>query len=374
MTKVNILHIIDKLSMDSENPSSCTKLIADWIIHLDSKRFDAKVVSLQRDGGGKFLQEKEISIFYIEKGKISPSIINEIIKIIEQNKTNLVHLHGYASANFGRIAARKVGIHNIVHEHAILDILPHQFIADFLLRNKTDVAVAVSKAVKVFLNKGRSVPENKIKVIWNGIKNKKFQNIELERIEKIKNDVGIHNCQKVVGTLTRFREEKGTQYLIEAAEKVIKTEPNAKFVIAGDGPLKDELIQLAHNLNLNQQLTFPGFVEDVPALLQALDIVVMPSLNEGAPLALLEYMAAKKPIVATNVGGIKEVIENNISGLLVPSKEKESLAEAIVLLLKNESKAMLLAENAFKTSEKYSIENNVKSLENLYIDLVLNGK
>lgn len=368
--RINILHIIDKFSMDGENPSSCTRLMAEWIIRHDSSLFNVMVAGLRRDSGSRILEDIGIKVYYIEKGKISPINVAEIIKLIKREKVDLVHLHGYASANFGRLAARKVGIPNIVHEHAILNVLPHQFLVDYLLKNKTDVAIAVAEAVKRFMIKGRSIPENRIKVVWNGIRIEKYQNVSRERIEKVKRAVGIQDGKKIVGTITRLRKEKGNAYFIEAAGQVCRSCPNVQFVIAGDGPLKEELMQCAQNLNLKHTTSFPGFVTDVPALLQAFDIVVMPSLTEGAPLALLEYMAAGRPIIATQVGGIGEVLKNNVSGILVPSADKNALANAITLLLNDKDKSINLAGNARKESKKFSIENNVRALEELYINLV----
>jgi glycosyltransferase involved in cell wall biosynthesis len=182
--KINVLHVIDKLSMDGINPSSCTILFGEWIPYLDSNGFHTTVLTLRKpDPAGEYLEKRGIKVYYQGYGKISSKNINGIREIIERERADIVHLHGYSAANFGRIATRREGVPNIVHEHAVLKVMPHQYLADYLLRKYTDIAVAVSNGVKDFMIRGRSVPEGKIKVIENGIKLDKFKKIEPEAIE-----------------------------------------------------------------------------------------------------------------------------------------------------------------------------------------------
>jgi hypothetical protein len=158
------MHIIDKLSMDGTNPSSCTTLFGEWIPRLDTDGFSTTVLTLRKpDIAGKYLEDQGIKVYYQNHRKVS--IKKGIMDLMDREKADIVHLHGYSAANFGRIAARKKGVKNIVHEHAILKVLPHQYLADFLLRNLTDSAIAVSNSVKEFMVRGRNIPEEKISVI-----------------------------------------------------------------------------------------------------------------------------------------------------------------------------------------------------------------
>ncbi len=365
--KIRVLHVIDKFTMDGVNPSSCSRLFADWIPLHDSSRFQVDVAGLRpKDAAGEFLEKQGIRVFYIQEGKISPKNIAAIAALAEEGNYDILHLHGYSSANFGRLAARKVGIRSIVHEHAILQVQPHQFVVDWLLRKRTDVAVAVSNAVKAFMMHGRSIPEEKIEVIWNGIDLKQFQNVPEERVRRFREQHGLPENAKIIGTVTRLREEKGNAYLIEAAAEVLRQEPETTFVLIGDGPLRDSLQQQAQELGIGEKVLFTGFVTDVHAALAALDIVVLPSLREGFGLALVEAMAAGKPVVATKVGGMIELARHERSALMVYEADSPALAQAILRLIREPALAQQLAAQAKEDSARFSIEENVRALEALY--------
>ena len=158
--------------------------------------------------------------------------------------------------------------------------------------------------------------------------------------------------------------------MIEAANRVISEFPTTVFLIVGDGPLRGELEDLTRRLKIEKQVIFTGFSKEIPLLLTMFDIKVMASLSEGCPFALVEAMAAGKPIVATNVGGIKEIIQNGETGLLVPPKDAKELAKKILYLLCNEGEAQRLAKNAKEESKKYSVENSVRKLEEIYDSLI----
>jgi len=369
---IKVLHVIDKLSMDGVNPSSCAQLFVQWIPRHDPARFKVMVANLRpKDRAGQFVEDSGIEVFYINKGKFSFGNVRAIESLIEEHDIDILHLHGYSSANFGRLAARRKSIPSVMHEHAILKTLPHQYLADRLLRDKTDVAVAVSQAVGDFLTGSRSVPKEKIRVIWNGIDLQSYRHPERERCEQFRSRFGQPH-QKLVGTVTRLRKEKGNRYFIEAAHRIAAQSPEVRFVIVGDGPERAELEALVTRLDLTERVHFAGFVTDVAAALSSFDIAVIPSLREGFGLALAEAMAAGRPIVATNVGGMREMAEHEVHALLVPPANSPALAQAIGRVLANAKLAARLAREARAHSESFSIERNVRELEALYASLASN--
>jgi glycosyltransferase involved in cell wall biosynthesis len=370
-SKFKILHVIDKLSMDGVNPSSCAQCLIDWIKHRDSRRFEVMVAVLRAsDVGGKCLEAKGFRLFYISKGKYSFANVGALANLIRQEKIDLLHLHGYSAANFGRVAARKSGIPSVMHEHAVLKVLPHQYAMDWLLRPKTDVAVGVSANVREFMISGRSVSPDKIRVIWNGVDLNNFKTAAANKVKAFREQFGIANHHRVIGTVTRLREEKGNRYFIEAAVSVLREFPDARFIVAGDGPQRDMLERLAKNLGLDGKLRFAGFVSEVAVAFAAMEIAVMASLTEGFPLALAEAMAAGKAVVATSVGAMKEMIQHEENGLLVPPAESTALATALLRLLKNPPLRHHLANAARQRSQDFSIERNVQALEALYAEML----
>ncbi|MDZ7363348.1 MAG: glycosyltransferase family 4 protein [candidate division KSB1 bacterium] len=366
-----ILHVIDKLSMDGVNPSSVALCFIEWIKHRDARRYDVMVASLRsRDAASQHLEASGVKMFYIDRGKYSFANVSALTEIIRQEKIDLLHLHGYSAANFGRLASQKTGIPNVMHEWAVLKTLPHQFVMDRWLRGKTDVAVGVSESVKEFLARGRCVPLDKIRVVWNGVNLNNFKTAEPEKIRAFREKFGITPDQKIIGTLTRLREEKGNRYFIEAAPLVLRKFPEARFIIAGDGPRREELETLAKKLDLDGKLHFAGFVSEVAVALAAMDIYVMASLMEGFPFALAEAMAAGKTVAVSAVGGMKEMVQHDENGLLVPPANGAALAEALLRLLQNPTLCQRLGEAARQRSQVFSVERNVQALESIYAELL----
>lgn len=367
---INLLHVIDKLSMDGVNPSSCSKLFVEWFAQHERSRFKIMIASLRaKDAAGEYLEDHGLEVFYINKGKVSFANVSAIADLIDAHEIDVLHLHGYSSANFGRLAARRKNIPSVMHEHAILKVQPHQFVADWLLRNKTDVAVAVSNAVKEFLIKGRSVPKEKIQVIWNGINLEAYRRPNSQSAAQFRARFATRE-QKLIGMIGRLRAEKGNRYFIQAAQEILRHMPNARFVLVGEGEERAQLEPLAQELGLREKLHFAGFVNDVQAALNACDVVVIPSLREGFGLILAEAMAAGRPIVATRVGGMMEMAQHEQQLLFVPPANSAALAQAALRLLQDQSLATRLAEAARTHSENFSIEKNVAALEALYSKLV----
>lgn len=364
---INILHIIDKLSMDGINPSSCTVLMGDWYANMDLGKFRMTVCTLRSpDPAGSYLENMGIKVHYLGHGKISPANITSISKLIESEQADIVHLHGYSAANFGRIASRRMGVPNIVHEHAVLKVQLHQYIADKLLARLTDEAIAVSGYVRDFMIEKRSIPAEKIHLIENGIQLEKFNAVDRATTILKREELGIDESTKIIGTVTRLREEKGNEYLIRAIHHLMDSGEAFVLLIAGDGPLREKLEKLAKDLQIQDVVRFLGFRTDIPELSSAFDIQVIPSLTEGFPLCLAEAMAAKNAVVATYVGGMKDIGREGDTVLFSPPEDSEALAEKILYLLKDERLAKKMAESAEIYSKVFDIRNGVKLLEKEY--------
>jgi glycosyltransferase involved in cell wall biosynthesis len=356
--------------MDGVNPSSCAILLREWLSHFDRDRFSLSICSLrQPESAGRILEENGAKVHYLGLGRFSPKNIAGITDLIDREKADIVHLHGYSSANFGRLAARKKGISNVVHEHAVLRVLPHQFLADYLLRNHTDAAVAVSESVKDFMIRGRSIPVSRITVINNGIRTDRFRKRDKETIDRKRAELNIPEDFSVVGTITRLRKEKGNEYFIRAVPYILSKFPKIIFVIVGDGPLRIKLEELTRNLNLSESVRFLGFRTDIIEMLSVFHVNVIPSLSEGFPLSLVEAMSMGNAIVATDVGGIREIAVHEKTALLVQPKNHIELGKKVSFLLKNPDIADKLSSRAKEASKPFSLEKNVSLLNELYYSL-----
>lgn len=338
----------------------------------DKRKFNVILgVLREEDYLVKYFTDKNVNIRIMKRGKFSPMTLVDILRIAKEEHIQLFHAHGYGAANFGRIAGMIRGIPTIVHAHDDDRYYPlYQNLADRLLRNHTDKAIAVSESVKKSCINKRRIGKDKTFVIHNGIPLQDFVPPEKDLVQKERKRLGIESDFKVIGTVAKLREEKGTRYFIESAVKVLEIFPKTILLIAGDGPLMEELKNLSDRLGIADRVVFAGFRNDIPLILSIIDIFVVPSITEGSPLALMEAMAMGKPIVATNVGGIVEILKDGDTGLLVPSRDPEAIAGKIVHLFRNEAETRKLGLRAREEAEKYDIESHVQKLAGHYNELI----
>ncbi len=175
----------------------------------------------------------------------------------------------------------------------------------------------------------------------------------------------------LVMLFSRLNKMKGVEYFLDAASMVAARRPEARFLVVGDGAIKRELENQATCLGLGNRIVFTGFRTDVPNLLAQVQVSVLPSLSEGLSNTLLESMAAGVPVIATRVGGNPEVIEDGISGLLVPPRDSAALAEAMTTVLDNPALAAgLSAAGKLRIAETFSMERSIREVERLYQRLV----
>lgn len=180
---------------------------------------------------------------------------------------------------------------------------------------------------------------------------------------------------KIVLSVGRLAPEKGFDTLIEAAPHVLAHSPDVRFIVAGDGPERDRLQNRVQERDLTDRFLLPGYVPDVPGLLSAADIVVVPSLSEGQGIVALEAMAARKPVVASRVGGLAETVEEGVTGLLVPPGDPAALADALLLLLEDAATRQRLGEAGRACVEaRYTADRMVDSTAALYQRLVVQAK
>jgi glycosyltransferase involved in cell wall biosynthesis len=186
--------------------------------------------------------------------------------------------------------------------------------------------------------------------------------IELDRFLTVDRPVG----RAVVGNVARLVPQKGHLILLDAASLVLERRPDARFVIAGDGELRETLEDTALRLGIAEHVELCGHVDDVPSLLATFDVFAFPSLFEGLCLAVIEAQAAGVPVVATPVGGIRETVVDGVTGMLVPVGDPRALANAIVRLLDRPEEAARLAGEARRRATRYSLEAMVAGTLSLY--------
>ncbi len=368
---IHILHVIDKLSVSGSGVHGITKAFEWWTPRFDSDRFKFSICSLRApEPAGKTLEDKGTKVFFLDKSKFDPRTLTHLLKLIKAQKPDILHLHGYGASNFGRLASLITGIPNIVHEHAVLPNQPfYQTIADRVLSSTTTHALAVSEGVQDFLIHQRAINPTKLETLIIGLPLTSADEYDEQTIQAKREALGISNSEKVVCTVGRLDTQKGHIYLLEAAAIVLKTLPNTRFLIVGDGPDQEKLTVMAKQKGIDQNITFTGFRNDVPALLAMSDIVAMPSLWEGLPLALLEAMNLGKAVVGTDAPGIVEVIQEGETGFIVPTHNAEKLADKLSVLLQDADLTKRMGEAGRKECKQYDIYHSINRLGEIYTDL-----
>ncbi len=223
-----------------------------------------------------------------------------------------------------------------------------------------DKYVAVSQTAKNVYEKELGVPGEKIEVIYNGVDIGKFD-IKIDKAAK-KKELGLPENCPVLGSTGKWRPEKGQEYLIWALPEILKKFPRAVLVLVGGGENKEKLANLAKSTGVGKNLLLLDERHDIPEILKTFDIFLNPSLYEGMSNSILEAMAAKIPVIASDIPSNNEIIENRKTGLLVPVMDSEKIAGAAVAILSNPDLGKNLVDAAFEKVQNFSIEKTVAKL------------
>jgi len=306
--------------------------------------------------------------------------VYQLRKLLKQLRPDILHIHGNKAALVGRLAllGKKapptvVTVHNfLIFQQAFFPLKQMAAAVERFLMRKTTQLITVSEQLKVALIKDERLPGEKIKVIHNGIDLNNWQTFNRWELRQ---KLGLERETFVILAVGRLVAWKGHSFLINALNSPpLKAEKNIKLLIAGDGPLKKQLTQLVAEQGLSAKITFLGYVTNVPELMAASDLFVLPSVNEPFGLVLLEAMAAKLPIIATNDGGVPEIITHRQTGWLVPPQDATALAAAIIRLKSDANLRATLAATAWQElNNRFSLAEMLAKTERVY-EQCLNAK
>ena len=324
---------------------------------LRRRGFDVKVLDLER--------------------RFNPVSILRLARMMKESGIDAVHTHdprtnlyGFLAGRIARARALICTIHCFLHDYPIgrLKKRIYLIIDNFNLRYAKTI-VCVSNAIAEDLVKSRGLPKERIIVIHNAV--------DLDRVKAAKNSQEIgrefacDNPGRLIGTVGRMTSEKGHMYLIQALALLAEKFPALKCVIVGDGPLRPELETKCRELGLERVCIFTGVRTDVPNLLSIMDVFVLPSLSEGFGIALLEAMAMGKPVVATRIGGIPEVVEDGVTGLLVQPGDPKTLANGILEMLSDKERSLEMGRRGREVvSKHFTLESMVAEMEKVYLALL----
>ena len=267
-----------------------------------------------------------------------PMAVLALARLIRDRRPGLVHAHGFKAGLIARLAARLAGrvpaivtVHNHVLYRDISRYTRWRYVTvERWLSGMTARVVTVSDSLRDELVGQYGIDPALVTTVHNGLDLEPFL-ADRDR-EAARARFGLPTGATVFGLAARFAPQKALDVLVEAAGPVLDRQPDAWLLIAGDGPLLEQVRAQAAGMRAGDRIIFPGFERDVPALLRALDVYASSALSEGLPLATIEAMAAGLPVVSTRAGGTPEVVEEGVTGLLVEPGDSAALAHAMLQL------------------------------------------
>jgi glycosyltransferase involved in cell wall biosynthesis len=267
-----------------------------------------------------------------------------LVRLIGREEYDVVHTHSSKAGVLGRLAAWRCGVPVTVYTPNAFAFLgaptrlqswSYRAIERWLGWQFTDVLICVSQSEMTLAQQYRIAPTERLVLVENTVDAYRFAPTLGPAAARaaLTCTLGINPARFVVGYVGRLARQKGLEYLIRAARQVVTAVKNIQFVLVGEGELERAVRQIVVKFHLEDRIMLAGYRPDIPQVLSALDVLVLPSLYEGLPYTLMEGMAAGCAVVATDVGGNRDLIQHGKTGLLIPPRDVNALADALIRLL-----------------------------------------
>ena len=368
-----IAYLIDGLSM-----GGAERLMVPILEYLSRAYFEPYVCAMQSKDGNPMADELRARGVPVEclniKHLRDMDAIPRLTRYLKGIKADLVHTQLEAANILGNLSAKLLGLPSVctIHVMPSLDVKTktklHQRAEWFVLRHFCDRVISVSEEARQYHIQISGSSAEQVTTIFNGIDLSAFVDMNYARERGIvRAELGIPSDADVLTTVAVLRPPKGIQFMIRALPDVLAAHPNTYYLVVGSGSHHDALIEEARRAGVSHRVIFVGMRRDVPRLMAASDVFVLPTLTEALPTVLAEAMAAKLPIVASRVGGIPEMIADAQNGILVAPEDVNGLASACIHLLTHpERRSAMGGEGLRIVNQKFSIERQVHQLKELY--------
>jgi glycosyltransferase involved in cell wall biosynthesis len=305
------------------------------------------------------------------RGHADLAIINRIrAKLVESNP-DILHTHLLHADTFGMPAAKLAGIKYIITSRHNDDDFRSRSVAKLasgIMWNGFNACIAISESIAKFVLEVEGAPPKKVHTVLYGTEHQRLTDNAFTKARlSLLVELGLPDDVLLLGMACRMVEQKGVSYALEAMAQIYHELPNAHLVLAGDGTLLHELKHHAANLEISERVHFLGWRADVPQLLMAYDLFLMPSLWEGFGLVALEAMSKHRPVIASNVSALPELVLHQETGLLIPPKDASALADAIRSLANDRSLRAhmgLVAED--RVESQFSLERMAEETIAIY--------
>ena len=297
-----------------------------------------------------------------------PSLVLQLYRVFRRERPDIVHTHAWGTLCEGLVAARLARIPVVVHgEHGTLQLKPYQARLQKLMWGRADRVLSVSSRLAERMAEGTGFPLDQITVIRNGVDLRRFQSCDRTEARRA---LGLPEAGVIVGTAARLVPVKDQANLLNAFKQLVTEGLEFTGVIAGDGPLRAELEAQASALGIQSHVRFLGHVPAIERVYASLDVFVLSSKSEGLSNTILEAMASKVAVVATQVGGADELVEDGATGLLVPPQDSAALADAIGWLIRDaELRDSMSAAGRRRALARFTLDRMLRNYGTLYCTL-----
>jgi len=350
--------------------------VAGLVRGLDHSRFDLSLAGMPDDPAAEVARSRGCAVhplrFGASPGRTAAAALR-LAALVRREHYHLVHAHGYSAAGAAALARRIAPRARLICTlHNFLTSTSSQPITGWrgrwllgLIARRADRIITVSDSLHAQFEGIGAAAQSKLFTISNGIDLCAFAQPDPAWARR---ELGLPENAPVVGMVARLAPQKGPLEFVRAAALVGRRFPEVRFALIGDGPLQPQVETLARELGVANRLTLAGHRAEAPALTQAFDVAVVASLSEGSSLTAMEAMAWGKPVVATAVGGVREVVADGETGVLVPPGDAQALAEAVARLLADRQKAQILGEAGRRRVERdFSLVRMIERTQEVYL-------
>ena len=316
------------------------------------------------------LAQLEFPVHCLEGGR-GIGWMGRLRQLLRRERIELVHVHSpVAAAGVRATVGRQVRV--VYTEHNVWSRYhPVTRVLNFCTFPRNDHVFTVSNEVLASVRYPwplRMLPMPTVETLHHGLDQAAFS--AETGFDGVRAELGIPETAPVIGSIANFKAAKDHGTLLRAAARVRQALPEARFLLVGQGPLEDQVRRLATQLGLEKTVIFGGFRTDVPRLVAAFDVFALSSTHEGLPIALIEAMTLGRPVVATRVGGIPEVVTDGAQGVLVPPRDPEALADGLLRVLGDPQLRAGMAAAARARAAEFDIRNAVRRMEQVYAELL----
>lgn len=363
--KISIMQVIYSLEIGGSE-----KLALTILSNLNRDIFQPSVCAM--DLGGELIedfQRNNIASHILCRKGFETGLFHRIYKLLKKNRIDIVHTHHFAQIFYTIFPAKLAGVKIVHTEHEYFTYLDDQLRRVLIkpLSMLCEKFTVVGPEVADYFIQEIGVPKNRVFTIPNGIDIQKFD----IKSNSVCQELGLHEDEIVFGIVARLEKEKDHQTLINAFKLAENQVPQIRLLVVGDGSLRKELEDYAKHMKISDKVLFLGTRKDIPEILSAIDVFVLSSIKEGLPISLIEAMAARKPIIATDVGSIKHLIRHEINGLLIPSQNEAAMEKAMIRLIGDPEFRKEMGERGHKIAlESFGLSHMIQQYEDIYCSIL----